>query len=273
MATPSYDALVELVRDKRIVALTGAGISTESGIPDYRGEGTARRARNPIQHAEFVGNEATRQRYWARSFVGWPRFNRAAPNDGHAALARLERAGLVHGVITQNVDRLHHRAGSVNVIELHGALQEARCLDCGAIEDRDELQTRLQQLNPTWTHRDAALAPDGDADLENTSAFRVATCSHCDGTLMPNVVFFGGSVPRQTVDAAWAMQAAADVLLVAGSSLTVFSGFRFVRKAAQQKLPIAIVNLGQTRGDELANVCIERSCGKCLSDLASDLLV
>jgi len=268
----AYGHLVEVLRGRRLVALTGAGISTESGIPDYRGGGTARRARNPIQHSQFVSDAATRRHYWARSVVGWPRMRGAKPNDGHAALAELERAGVVSGVITQNVDRLHSRAGSVGVVELHGALQEVRCLDCAAIEDRDELQARLAALNPGWHHRDAEVAPDGDAELADTASFEVAACVHCGGTLMPNVVFFGGSVPRPVVDSAWSLLDRADALLVTGTSLAVFSGYRFVRKAAQRQLPIAIVNLGPTRGDDLANVRIEKPCGKCLADLARDLL-
>lgn len=269
-----YEELVRVVRGRRVVALTGAGISTESGIPDYRGEGTAVRARNPIQHAEFIRQAATRQRYWARSFVGWPRFSSAHPNAGHTAVATLERAGVIAGVITQNVDRLHHRAGSDNIVELHGALHEARCLDCELLEDRDALQVRLARLNDGWGRGSGTVAPDGDVELDDEHArrFTVATCLRCDGTLMPNVVFFGGSVPRPVVDRAWALLDCADVLLVVGSSLTVFSGFRFVRRAAQQNLPIVIVNLGPTRGDDLATVRIKASSGKCLSKLAGDLV-
>ncbi len=251
--------LCALLRGKRIVALTGAGLSTESGIPDYRGPGTRARARNPIQHREFVKSEAVRARYWARAFVGWERFSRAEPNAAHRALAELEATGPLLGVITQNVDRLHHSAGSRRVIELHGALAETRCLDCGGREARAALQRRLLELNPGFDAAGAAAAPDGDSDLtsELVTGFRVAACLVCGGVLKPDVVFFGDNVSKSVVDDAFALLAEGDVLLVAGTSLAVWSGYRFVRRAEQRGIPIALVNLGESRAQAHAAITIE----------------
>lgn len=261
--------LVQLLRDRRFVALTGAGCSTESGIPDYRGEGTARRARNPIQHRAYIADPATRVRYWARSMLGWPRFSRAAPNAAHVALAELERAGSLLGLITQNVDRLHSVAGSQQLVELHGALHDVRCLQCGALEPRCDVQERLEALNPGWLERDVELNPDGDAELsdESLAGFRVATCLACEGVLKPNVVFFGEAVPRVRVDRAFELLNGADALLVVGSSLTVFSGYRFARRAAERGVPIAVVNLGATRGDPLASLRVHGSATSVLREL------
>ncbi len=259
--------LPELLSAGSVVALTGAGISTESGIPDYRGPGTRERARNPIQYRAFLDDPSTRQRYWARSLAGWPRIASAAPNAGHHAITALERRGVVTGLITQNVDRLHHAAGSTP-IELHGALAEVICLTCGALEDRAELQRRLMLLNP-WFDADAAYAPDGDADLEHVAGFRVADCLACGGVLKPHVVFFGENVPKPRVDAAFALVDAARALLVVGSSLTVYSGYRFVRRAAELGKPVAIVNLGPTRGDPLATLRIDAPAGEVLSALTT----
>lgn len=257
-----------------MVALTGAGCSTESGIPDYRGPETARRARNPIQYHEFVCSAGVRQRYWARSFVGWPRMADARPNPAHESLAALEQAGLLRGIITQNVDRLHHSAGSQRVVELHGALAEVRCMDCSHVESRHSLQARLAALNPGWAAHGVEQAPDGDAELagEMVQRFRVPGCVACGGPLKPHVVFFGENVPRPVVDRAWALLDEAEVLLVVGSSLTVFSGFRFVRRAAERKLPVAIVNLGPTRGDTLAQLRVDAQAGRLLPRLV-DILI
>jgi NAD-dependent SIR2 family protein deacetylase len=269
------DALVELARGRRIVALTGAGCSTESGIPDYRGIDTPRRTRASIQHREFVDRAETRRRYWARSLLGWPKLADAAPNPAHFALAELERAGVLAGLITQNVDGLHGAAGSREVVELHGALARVRCLACGELSSRHDLQDRLLAANPQWPARArmATIAPDGDADLPDdlVAGFEVVACTACAGTLMPDVVFFGGSVPRPTLDAAWAMFERAELLLVIGSSLTVFSGYRFVRRAAERALPIAIVNRGPTRGDAHAQLCIDARVGEALPRLARAL--
>jgi NAD+-dependent protein deacetylase sirtuin 4 len=272
-AAARLEMLAALLRGRRVVALTGAGISTESGIPDYRGPTTRERARRPIQHAEFVRDAAARRRYWARSVIGWPRVASARPNAAHAALAAMEESGAVAGVVTQNVDRLHARAGSRQVIELHGALAEVACLDCGSREPRDSVQERLLGLNPGFaavaTHDRAA--PDGDAELPAplVDGFRVAGCADCAGVLKPDVVFFGGSVPRPVVAAAYALVEAAEALLVVGSSLAVYSGFRFVRRAAERAIPVAIVNLGPTRGDSLAALCWDERAGTALPPLAA----
>ena len=268
-----FEALIALIAGRRVAVLSGAGISTESGIPDYRGPETRRRARRPIQYQAFVTDPAMRARYWARSTIGWSRLAQAQPNAGHRALARLEAAGFVSGIITQNVDRLHQAAGSRRVVELHGALAEVGCLDCDAREARTALQHRLLDLNPGWSNRSATLAPDGDAELARAEeqAFRVPDCRRCGGVLKPAVVFFGEDVPRGRVAAAWRVFAEADVLLVVGSSLAVYSGYRFVLKAAKEALPIAIVNLGPTRGDALAHVRIAERLGVVLPELADAL--
>jgi NAD-dependent SIR2 family protein deacetylase len=269
------DALADLLRGRRAVALAGAGMSTESGIPDYRGPETARRARNPMQARQFSADPQARARYWARSMLGWPRIAAAHPNDAHKALATLEQHQKLTGVITQNVDGLHQAAGSQRVVELHGALARVRCLDCGAHEPRKSLQERLHAENPDWHAHSAPLAPDGDADLETAlSTFRVPTCLACtSGVLKPDVVFFGENVPRPVVDAAWSLFDEADALLVVGSSLTVYSGFRFVRRAAERGIPVAIVNIGPTRGDEHAALRIDARLGDLLPRLARALAV
>lgn len=251
--------------------LTGAGCSTESGIPDYRGPGTRERARNPIQHRAFVSDPLARARYWSRSAIGWPRFSSVSPNAAHHAIAALERAGRLTGLITQNVDRLHHAAGNQRIVELHGALSEVRCLSCGAREDRAALQARILALNPTFSARPAELAPDGDAELDSIAGFVVPSCLACEGILKPDVVFFGDNVPRARVEEAFAIADAAEVLLVIGSSLTVFSGYRFVLRAAERGQRIAIVNLGETRGDPHAHVRVDGRVGEVLPALASAL--
>jgi NAD-dependent SIR2 family protein deacetylase len=263
--------LAALLDGKRAVALVGAGLSTESGIPDYRGAGRA--PRTPITHREFLHSAAARTRYWARSLVGWSAIARARPNRGHLALAGLERHGAVGAVITQNVDGLHGAAGSERVLELHGSLWRVRCLGCGAIEGRDALQARLEALNPGWARGEAAVAPDGDADVDGVrlAQFRVAACVACGGVLKPDVVFFGDNVARPLVDAAYAEVDAAEVLVVLGSSLTVWSGYRFVRRAAERGRPVAIVNLGPTRADDLATLRIEAPLGEVLPRIYSCL--
>lgn len=265
--------LVAALSGRRVAVLTGAGLSTDSGIPDYRGPLTRAKARNPIQHRAFVTDPATRARYWARSALGWPRFRGFEPNPAHHAFTTLERAGRLTGVLTQNVDRLHRKAGSRDVIELHGALHEARCLGCGALEDRDALQGRLLALNPGADQRAHSLAPDGDADLDpaTVAGFVVPACEACGGVLKPDVVFFGDNVPKPRVDEAFARLDAADALLVAGSSLMVFSGYRFVLRAAARGIPVAIVNLGESRGDEHAAVRVDAPAGEVLPRLAAAL--
>lgn len=252
--------LIEMLRGKRVVALTGAGCSTESGIPDYRGPDTPPRKRPPIQHREFVDKPEWRRRYWARSMIGWPKISAARPNATHTAMAALEHAGVIEGTITQNVDGLHQAAGSREVVELHGALARVRCLACDAVTLRREMQDRLRAANPTWSHDNDQneAAPDGDAEVDAIyESFQVVDCIACSGTLMPDVVFFGGSVPRVTLDAAWSLFDRAEVLLVVGSSLTVFSGYRFVRRAAERSVPVAIVNRGPTRGDPHAALLVD----------------
>ncbi|CAN5700779.1 hypothetical protein BH11MYX3_BH11MYX3_06470 [soil metagenome] len=272
---PAVERLAQLTRGRRIVVLTGAGCSTESGIPDYRGVDTPPRVRPPIQHREFIDKAEMRRRYWARSMLGWPRLAQAKPNAAHHALVALESAGVVTGLITQNVDGLHHAAGSRQVVELHGAIGRVRCLACGEITSRAELQVRLEAANPTWLARAhaVAIAPDGDAELPDAMVadFAVVACASCDGVVMPDVVFFGGSVPRDTLDAAWAAFDRGELLLVVGSSLTVFSGYRFVRRAAEREVPVAILNRGPTRGDDYAAIRVDARAGEVLPALARAL--
>jgi len=265
--------LAELLAHGRAVVLTGAGCSTESGIPDYRGPLSRARPRNPVQIQEFVRSPDARRRFWARSTVGWARFRDAQPNGGHRALAALEAAGFVRSVITQNVDRLHARAGSGAVIELHGALHRTRCLGCGDRASRDDLQARILASNRGFAAHGARLAPDGDVDLpdEVVARFEVPACAACGGVLRPDVVMFGEAVPRDRVERAFAEVDAAGALLVVGSSLAVFSGYRFVLRAHERGLPIAIVNLGETRADGLATLRVEGRAGEVLTSVARAL--
>ncbi|MFO0650322.1 MAG: NAD-dependent protein deacetylase [Polyangiales bacterium] len=261
--------LKALLSGRPVVALTGAGVSTDSGIPDYRGPDGVMRHAPPVQYQDFVRSEARRKRYWARSVVGWPRFSRAAPNEAHRALAAMEARGALRGVITQNVDGLHGAAGSARVIELHGALSRVRCLACGAVESRDSLQNRLIALNPWVTRVHADVAPDGDSEVarEVEARFVVAPCETCGGMLKPDVVFFGENVPKPVVDDAWRLFDEAAVLLVLGTSLTVFSGYRFVLRAAERGVDVAIINRGATRGDEVARVKLDAGVADALAAL------
>ena len=253
-------------------ALTGAGISTDSGVPDYRSPGSP--PRRPMTYQEFLASDSQRRHYWARNHLGW-RFLRAAqPNAGHRALARLEHTGVVNGVVTQNVDLLHLRAGSHNVIHLHGRYDRVVCLSCEKVISRETYDAVLTGLNPGWRERhidDVELAPDADAALESTADFRIAPCSRCGGVLMPDVVFFGGTTPRPRVEAARAIVAEADALLVVGSSLAVMSGLRFVRQAAKEGKPVVIINRGPTRGDALATLKVEMSTTDALTHLTEVL--
>jgi NAD+-dependent protein deacetylase sirtuin 4 len=266
-------ALGELLQQGPTLALTGAGISTDSGIPDYRGPETRRRARNPVQHREFVRSAEARKRYWARSMIGFARFSEARPNAGHSVLAALEARGHVLGLVTQNVDSLHHAAGSREIIELHGALRSVLCVVCQALTSRAQLQDTLRALNPGFESRAAELAPDGDADLSDDliADFRVVDCLTCGGALRPDVVFFGENVPRPRVDAAFALLERASSLCVIGSSLAVYSGLRFVHHAHKRGLPIAVLSLGPTRGDPFASVRIDRGAGPVLLALEARL--
>jgi NAD-dependent SIR2 family protein deacetylase len=264
----ALDELADRLRGRRVVALTGAGVSTESGIPDYRSPEA--RVRRPIHGPDFVRSAPLRKRYWARAMVGWERFGRALPGAAHRAIARLEASGPVTGLITQNVDRLHHAAGSRRVVELHGALADVVCLGCGALEERDAVQGRMREANGRWLDDAARLAPDGDAELDDdaVAAFAPPECLQCRGALKPRVVFFGDNVPRAVVEEAFGMLEECDALLVTGTSLAVFSGYRFLRRAVERAIPIAIVNRGPVRGEEHAVLKIEASTGAVLDALA-----
>ncbi len=256
-------------RHSRLFVLTGAGVSTNSGIPDYRDtDGNWKRVQ-PVTYQAFMGQELTRQRYWARSLVGWVRFGSARPNDAHRALARLEALGRSEILLTQNVDRLHQSAGSAQVIDLHGRLDQVRCMGCERRIPRGEFQNDLIRLNPGWADLDAAFAPDGDADLDGIdfTRFVVPVCSACGGMLKPDVVFFGENVPKDRVETAARHVAQADAMLVVGSSLMVYSGFRFVQMAAKAGKPVAAVNMGRTRADDLLAVKVEQPCETALSFL------
>ncbi len=272
-----WNAIVDVLRGRKIVVLTGAGCSTESGIPDYRGPETKRRARNPIKIGEFLRSEEGRRKYWARAAVGWRKFDSKRPNPAHEALAVLEKTGHVLGVITQNVDRLHQYAGSRRVVELHGALSEVRCLECGDITSRNALQAKLMKLNPHFARlRDIQMAPDGDAEVPESlvSDFDVPSCNRCGGPLKPNVVFFGESVPRRVLDDALELYGEAEALLVIGTSLAVFSGLRFVRKAAAEGMPVVMMNLGHPeRGFDCVTHFWDQAAGESLPRLVDDLLV
>ena len=251
-----------------VAVLTGAGISTDSGIPDYRGPDSP--PRRPMTYQEFIGDAAFRRHYWARNHVGWRHMGRTRPNDGHLALAALERAGVVCGIITQNVDTLHGVAGSRRVIDLHGRFDRVVCLECRAVIARAELATRLAALNPGFAEEvaDVEVAPDADAVLARTEGFRVADCSDCGGTLKPDIVYFGENVPKPRVTRAYDMVDSASALLVVGSSLTVFSGRRFVKRAAAQTKPVVILNRGRTRCDDLATLTLDQGCSPVLRALA-----
>ncbi|GAA4948956.1 NAD-dependent protein deacetylase [Nonomuraea thailandensis] len=264
--------LAELVAPGRVAVLSGAGLSTESGIPDYRGPtGRARRA-EPMTYQRFVGSAEARRRYWARSHVGWRQIGAARPNAGHRAVAELERRGLLAGIVTQNVDGLHQAAGARRVIELHGGLDRVVCLSCRERTPRAELERRLREANPGW-EASGRINPDGDAVLtdEQVAGFRVVGCAGCGGLLKPDVVFFGENVPRPRVDECFAVVGGARALLVLGSSLAIKSGLRFVTKAAGLGIPIAIVNQGPTGGDADATLTLDAPLGPTLTDLAAQL--
>jgi NAD-dependent SIR2 family protein deacetylase len=271
--TAALDDALALLAGRRFLALTGAGVSTDSGIPDYRGPNSP--ARTPMTFSEFVSGPQARQRYWARSHLGWSRMRRAEPNGGHRALAALEAAGRVRMLITQNVDGLHEAAGSRAMCALHGRIADVVCLDCRRQTSRAALHARLTNLNPGWAdrHADVAVRPDGDVDLTDTAGFVVPACESCGGVLKPDVVFFGENVPKPRVERCYAAVDAlapdSDVLVVLGSSLTVMSGFRFVRRAAKLGVPVLIVNRGRTRADDLATLAVEHGTTEFLIRLAS----
>ncbi|HKE88577.1 MAG TPA: NAD-dependent protein deacetylase [Vicinamibacterales bacterium] len=266
------DLLCDFVdRHRRLFVLTGAGCSTASGIPDYRDvNGDWKRAR-PVMLQDFLANEYTRKRYWARSLVGWQRMSDARPNDAHHALAMLEHQGRVEQLVTQNVDGLHQAAGSRAVIDLHGRVDIVRCLGCGRRVSRDHVQAELVRRNPPFAALDAVAAPDGDADLDRVAfaAFDVPGCETCGGLLKPDVVFYGENVPRERVQRAMDALERSDAMLIVGSSLMVYSGYRFPEAMAQAGKPIAAVNLGRTRADDLLSLKVASSCTDALSFLLS----
>lgn len=264
-----------LARHSRVLVLTGAGLSTASGIPGYRDKDGVRRGRTPIQGPDFRRNEATRRRYWARSVVGWATVSGAEPNAGHRAIAELECRGHIHSVITQNVDGLHQRAGSKRLIELHGNLHHVICLECHTRYSRAGLQPQLERDNPELARLLAEPLPDGDAAVEPDALqdFRAPTCMACGGVLMPDVVFFGDNVPPARTAHALAEMEAADALLVVGSSLMVFSGYRFCRLAAAAGKPIAAINAGKTRADDLLSLKLELPAQEVLPRLVDSLSV
>ncbi|HEU5398930.1 MAG TPA: NAD-dependent protein deacetylase [Gammaproteobacteria bacterium] len=254
---------------RRLLVITGAGCSTESGIPDYRDANGAWKRRPPVQMRDFLMSETVRKRYWARSLLGWRHFSKARPNIAHQSLARLEAAGNVSHLITQNVDGLHQQAGSRRVTDLHGRLDEVMCLECGLRLPRARFQLELEANNPEWSPLSAGLAPDGDADLEamDFSGFAVPACAACGGIQKPAVVFFGDAIPAERSRAALEEAEAADALLVVGSSLMVWSGFRLARAVAERRRPVAALNLGTTRADALLDLKVAAPCGPTLSGL------
>jgi NAD-dependent SIR2 family protein deacetylase len=266
----SLDAFVR--KAPRLFVLTGAGCSTAAGIPDYRDQTGAWKHKPPVQFLDFIGSEATRRRYWARSLVGWARVAAARPAPAHDALATLEKAGGVTRLITQNVDGLHQKAGSEVVIDLHGRLDTVRCMECGATVSRAAIQEQLVAANPRFARMNAANAPDGDSELDGPfDDVVVPSCASCGGMLKPDVVFFGENVPKARVAESYAALAEADGVLVVGSSLMVFSGYRFCLAAAEMGKPVALVNRGKTRADDLAQVKVEGDCGDVLHDLVRKL--
>ena len=272
LAEAALDAVAEILRGRVVAVLTGAGLSTDSGIPDYRGNGAP--ARTPMTFQTFVGDEGSRKRYWAGSHLGWRRFRGAEPNLGHHSLVRLEDRGIISGVITQNVDGLHTRAGSRHVVDLHGSMDRVVCLSCGQAFGRDSVAARLEEANPSLGLPDTfSINPDGDAEVHDIDQFLVPPCSVCGGMLKPNVVFFGELVPTVKFTEASALVQGADALIVAGSSLAVNSGIRLVEQARRRKLPIVVINRGATKGDARALVKLDAGTSETLAGLADRLAV
>jgi len=266
----AVDAAVEILRGRRISILTGAGLSTDSGIPDYRGEGAP--VRTPMTFSQFLGDTDYRKRYWAGSHLGWRRFASAAPNAGHRAIADLEAGGLINGVVTQNVDGLHLRAGSQRVVDLHGSMDRVRCLTCGQYFARGDIAARLSAANP-WLDdtENIPLSPDGDVQIASVDDFVIPECSVCGGVLKPDVVFFGEFVPVEKFTEASALVQSAEALIVAGSSLMVNSGIRLLDQAVKRKLPVIVINRGATKGDSRAAVKIESGTSETLVSLLARL--
>lgn len=272
-STQGVQELVTLLQNRRVLVLSGAGMSTDSGIPDYRGPQSSQRPRNPMRYQQFIGSDEARRRYWARSLIGWPHIQQAKPNPAHHALAHLEASGIVRGIITQNVDSLHQAAGNRNLLELHGRLAVVRCLQCRRAESRRTLQVRMLELNAGFQLQPLEIAPDGDAEIapDLLETFQVPVCLHCNGVLKPDVVFFGENVPKERVERAYTMLEHAEVLLVLGSSLTVFSGYRFVVRAVKDAKPVVIINQGATRGDMAATLRLHARLGEVLPVIAGAL--
>ncbi|MET3962390.1 NAD-dependent SIR2 family protein deacetylase [Marmoricola sp. OAE513] len=266
-ATPTADSMADVLGDRRWLVLTGAGVSTDSGIPDYRGPGAP--VRRPMTYADFRRTEAARQRYWARAYLGWSAMGTALPNAAHSALVGLETEGRLSGLITQNVDGLHRAAGHRDVIDLHGRLDQVICLGCSTTTARAELQSVLADLNPGFGPDALVQLPDGDVALEETATFVVAPCGRCGGDLKPDVIFFGESVPPPRVQECQRLVEEAEALVVLGSSLQVYSGRRFVKQAHARGIPIVIVNRGETRGDELASLKVDAGCAETLTGYAT----
>ncbi|TQL48057.1 NAD-dependent SIR2 family protein deacetylase [Homoserinimonas aerilata] len=265
------ERIAALVQGRRLAVLTGAGVSTDSGIPDYRGEGAP--VRNPMTFSEFLDSESYRKRYWAGSHLGWRRFSSAAPNNGHRALAALEAAGVTNGVITQNVDGLHLRAGSEKVVDLHGSMERVRCLSCGQFFARAAIAEALTSANPWLETPDAPeLGPDGDVTPAGISEFVLPQCTVCGGVLKPDVVFFGEFVPTERFAEARALVQSADALLIAGSSLVVNSGIRLLEVALRRHVPVIIVNRGVTKGDSRATLKVDAGTSQTLAALAERLI-
>jgi NAD-dependent SIR2 family protein deacetylase len=267
VAAAELTALTELLRAGDVVVLTGAGVSTDSGIPAYRDEDGQWKQSPPMQFRDFTGSELSRQRYWARSMVGWQRMAEASPNAAHHALAEWERRGALRLLITQNVDGLHSAAGSARVIDLHGRLDRVICLSCRQLSSRQDLQTRLLDKNPDFLGQSFVARADGDVELAvDYDRFRLVACAACGGVLKPDVVFFGENVPAARVEAAMAALNGARALVIAGSSLMVFSGFRFARAASRLGVPVVVVNLGRTRADEMSALRVAGNVGQVLSE-------
>jgi NAD-dependent SIR2 family protein deacetylase len=267
----AVDEAVAVLEGKRIVVLTGAGVSTDSGIPDYRGEGAPKR--NPMTFDQFLSSESYRKRYWAGSHLGWRMFDAAQPNAGHRILADLEGAGLVTGVVTQNVDGLHARAGTRHLVDLHGSMDRVTCLRCGQSYARAGIAQRISEANPWLTEPELVrMAPDGDAEVAEYEAFVVPACTVCGGTLKPDVVFFGEFIPTEKFAEASSRVASSDAMGFAGSSLVVNSGIRLLEQARRRKLPVVIVNRGVTKGDGRATVKIDAGTTETLRAIAARLL-
>ncbi len=266
---PVDDLVAFVTRHPRLLVLTGAGCSTDSGIPDYRDTNGDWKRAQPVTFQAFVGSLHTRQRYWARSIVGFRKMRDVQPNDAHRALSRLEERGHIDLLVTQNVDGLHQAAGSSNVVDLHGRIDAVRCLACNARVPRDTFQAELTRRNPEFADLDAVGAPDGDADLDLVTfdTFEVPACTACGGLMKPDVVFFGEGVPPDRVERVTTALDSADAMLVVGSSLMVYSGFRFVKATAERGKPVAAINLGRTRADELLALKVEANCAHTLRRL------